>query len=88
MKKQLRLRTCRICHQKFLKEDLLRIVRSFLGDIILDTGTGVSGRGVYICLKKSCLEKIAQKKYRESVSHFLKTKVPDEFFESLRKNHV
>lgn len=86
MKKQTRLRTCRMCHQKFLKDDLLRIVRSPPGDIVLDTGNGVPGRGVYICRKKVCLEKMTQKKRRGSLSHFLKINIPDAFFETIQQH--
>ena len=90
MKKIVRLRTCRVCHLRFLKEDLLRIVRTSSGDVILDAGkriSAVSGRGVYICRKKECVQNIAKKKSRGSISHFLKIKIPDAFFEDIQKSH-
>lgn len=59
--KKIPLRKCLGCQEQFPKKELLRIVRTVNGEVILDTTGKVNGRGAYICAKLSCL-KLAEKK--------------------------
>lgn len=80
--KKIPLRTCIVTHEKLPKQQLLRIVRTTDGKILVDTTGKVNGRGVYIkkeidVLKKAQKTKIIEKK--------LETNVEDELYEEIKK---
>ncbi|MGL4607818.1 MAG: YlxR family protein, partial [Eubacteriaceae bacterium] len=47
--KKIPQRTCIICHSKFDKKDLLRIVLNKEGEIFYDPTGKANGRGTYLC---------------------------------------
>jgi predicted RNA-binding protein YlxR (DUF448 family) len=58
--KQLRVRkqpqrTCVGCHLVKAKRELLRIVRTPTGDIVIDKTGKAAGRGAYVCIQRQCL---------------------------------
>ncbi|NLA26243.1 MAG: YlxR family protein, partial [Firmicutes bacterium] len=59
------LRICVGCREKKPKQELLRLVRTPQGEILLDRGGKVSGRGAYICRRTSCLGKALKGKRLE-----------------------
>ncbi|HOI81000.1 MAG TPA: YlxR family protein [Synergistales bacterium] len=78
--KRRRPRTCAGCGGEFPRTELLRIVRSPDGEIVVDPTGRAPGRGVYLCRKRSCLE-LARK--RKQLSRSLRSQVPDEIFVSI-----
>jgi uncharacterized protein len=56
-------RTCAACRQVRPKRELLRIVRTKDGHIVLDPTGKISGRGTYLCARRSCWD-LALKKGR------------------------
>ncbi len=56
-KRRIPLRICVGCREKKPKRELLRLVRTPEGDILLDRGGKMSGRGAYICRRETCLVK-------------------------------
>ena len=81
------LRQCLGCGEHKPKKELLRVVRTPEGNILLDFTGKKSGRGAYICPSLSCLKKARKSKRIESV---LECSVSDEVYnemeESLRKS--
>ena len=75
-------RQCVGCRTMTDKRELVRIVKTPEGEIVLDTTGKKSGRGVYLCPNSECLEK-AYKEHR--LERSLKTKVSSEIYEQLRK---
>jgi len=65
----------------FDKRDLLRIVRTPEGEILLDKTGKKSGRGAYICSNLECFQKIIKTK---KLAKALKTSIPDEVYENLK----
>jgi predicted RNA-binding protein YlxR (DUF448 family) len=55
--KHVPLRTCIACRETKSKRELLRIVRTPEGQILLDPGGKKSGRGAYLCARFSCWQK-------------------------------
>ena len=53
-------RTCVVCKSKQDKNNLVRIVKTPEGKIVLDKTGKVNGRGAYICNNISCIEKCAK----------------------------
>ena len=55
--KKIPLRQCLGCNEHRAKKELLRVVRTPEGEIVLDFTGKKSGRGAYICKNVSCLKK-------------------------------
>ena len=49
-------RTCIVCRQVRPKRELIRVVRTPAGHIELDPTGKKSGRGAYLCARRSCWE--------------------------------
>ncbi|MGM9632484.1 MAG: RNase P modulator RnpM [Eubacteriales bacterium] len=56
-KKKIPLRQCVGCSERFPKSELLRVVRTPEGEVVLDFTGRKNGRGVYICKNEKCLNK-------------------------------
>ena len=54
-------RTCIACRETKDKRDLIRVVRTPAGDLIVDPTGKANGRGAYLCRQASCWEKGLQK---------------------------
>lgn len=50
-------RSCISCRKVFDKKDLLRIVRTPEGEVMVDPTGKMSGRGAYICRSAECITK-------------------------------
>ena len=74
------VRKCTGCGEHFPKKELVRILRTPEGEIVIDEGGKKSGRGAYICKKAECLKKAKKKKSLESS---LECQIPDEVYERL-----
>lgn len=61
--KHVPLRTCVSCHETKSKRELLRVVRTPDGHVTIDATGKKSGRGAYLCARRSCWEN-AIKKHR------------------------
>lgn len=55
MAKKVPLRMCVGCREMKPKKELLRVVRTPEGDVVLDPTGKRSGRGAYVCQQESCL---------------------------------
>lgn len=75
-------RQCVGCAVHRPKSELIRVVRGPEGDISLDQGGKLSGRGAYICRNASCLKK-AQKSRR--LERCLDSAIPEEVYARLEK---
>jgi predicted RNA-binding protein YlxR (DUF448 family) len=60
--KHVPLRTCISCRETKPKRELLRIVRTPDGHVLIDAGGKKSGRGAYLCARLSCWEDATKKK--------------------------
>lgn len=63
--KHVPLRTCVACRETKPKRELLRVVRTPDGHVLLDPIGKKSGRGAYICARLSCWETAVKKKRLE-----------------------
>ncbi|MBW2066124.1 MAG: YlxR family protein [Deltaproteobacteria bacterium] len=52
------IRTCICCRAKGPKHELLRLVVDTKGQVVMDKGGNMKGRGAYICRKEECLERL------------------------------
>jgi predicted RNA-binding protein YlxR (DUF448 family) len=75
-------RTCVVCRTTTDKRDLIRIVRTPEGQIVLDATGKANGRGMYLCKTQECWEKGLKK---DRLSHALKISVAEEDLQMLRR---
>ncbi len=80
--KKIPLRKCTGCQEMKSKKEMMRILRTSEGDIILDTTGRKNGRGAYVCCTMECFEKAVKNK---GLERSLKCKVPQETYEILKK---
>ncbi len=73
-------RRCTGCGEHFPKSELIRVVRTPEGEIVIDTTGKKSGRGAYICKKLDCFRKARRQKRLESS---LECSIPNEVYEKL-----
>ncbi len=55
--KKIPMRQCLGCNEHKPKIELMRVVRTPEGDVVLDFTGKKSGRGAYVCRSLSCLKK-------------------------------
>jgi uncharacterized protein len=63
--KHVPLRTCVSCRETKPKRELLRVVRTPDGHVLIDATGKKSGRGAYLCAKFSCWENATKKQRLE-----------------------
>ncbi len=63
--KHIPLRTCIACHDTKSKRELLRVVRTPDGHVLIDATGKKSGRGAYLCAKLSCWQQALKTKKLE-----------------------
>lgn len=76
------MRKCVGCGEMKNKRDMMRILRTTEGAIVLDTTGKKNGRGAYLCAAGDCFQKAARSKGLERA---LKTAIPEEVYDSLKK---
>ncbi len=81
--KKIPMRMCSGCREMKPKQELIRIVRTPDGDVLVDTKGKVSGRGTYVCKNIDCLEKSIKTK---SLSRSLDVTLSEEIISQLREN--
>lgn len=78
--KKIPMRTCVITKEKLPKQELIRVVRTPDGTVIIDEKGKVNGRGAYL---KKDLEVLKKAKASKILNKHLEIEVPDEVFEKL-----
>lgn len=78
--KKIPLRQCLGCNEHKPKKEMLRVVRTPEGDVVLDFTGKRSGRGAYICYDVKCLKKARKSKRIESN---LEVAIPEEIYDGM-----
>lgn len=74
------MRTCVITREKLEKKDLFRVVRTPLGEVIIDESLKANGRGAYLKKDKSVIEKARTSKVLDK---HLEVNVPNDIYDEL-----
>ena len=80
--KKIPIRKCSGCGEHFPKNDLVRVLRTPEGEVILDLTGKCSGRGAYICKRLDCLKKARKTKRIETA---LACSVSDEVYDRMEE---
>ncbi len=75
-------RKCVGCGEKKLKKELIRVLRTPEGNIVIDRTGKMSGRGAYICPNVNCFKKASKQR---RIENSLEVKIPDEVYTALEK---
>lgn len=78
--KKIPLRTCVVTKEKLPKKDLVRVVRTPEGNVIIDESGRTNGRGAYL---KKDLEVFKKAKQNKILNRHLEIEVPDSIFDEL-----
>ena len=80
--KKIPLRTCVVSKETLPKQELLRIVRTPEGDVVVDEVGRVNGRGAYLKKDLEVLEKAIKTK---TLAKKLECEISDSVYENIRK---
>ena len=78
--KKIPLRQCLGCNEHKPKKELLRVLRTPEGEVVLDFSGKRSGRGAYICYDLKCLKKARKSRRIESN---LEITIPEEIYDKM-----
>ncbi|MDO4601720.1 MAG: YlxR family protein [Eubacteriales bacterium] len=76
------MRQCTGCREMKNKKEMLRVLKTAEGEILLDATGRKNGRGAYICRSSECLEKAVKNR---GLERSLKTQIPEAVYEELKK---
>lgn len=82
MAKKIPMRQCVGCGEMKSKKDMMRVLKSAEGPIVLDMTGKKNGRGAYLCANKECLVKARKNK---GLERSFKMSIPSEIYENLEK---
>ncbi len=82
MQKKIPTRKCVGCGEMKEKKDLIRVIRTPGGEILLDTTSKANGRGAYICNSIDCFRKAVRNR---GLERSLKDKIPQDVLERIEK---
>ena len=73
MNKKVPMRQCVGCGEMKGKKEMMRVLKTAEGDIVLDVTGKKNGRGAYLCFSKECLQ------------NAFKMNIPNEVYDSLER---
>lgn len=79
--KKIPMRTCLVTREKYPKQDLVRVVRTPEGTVVIDETGRTNGHGAYL---KKDLEVIEKAQKTKILNKTLEVEVPDSIFEDLK----
>ena len=82
MQKKIPQRQCMGCRERKAKRELIRVVRCTDGEVRLDFGGKMNGRGAYICPNPECLKKVRKSR---GLDRSLEVTIPEEVYDRLEK---
>ena len=82
MSKKIPLRQCIGCGEMKSKKEMMRVLKTTEGPIVLDVTGKKNGRGAYLCMNGECLKKAKKSK---GLERSFQMSIPDEVYEGLEK---
>ena len=79
--KKIPMRSCVVTNEKLPKKELIRVVRTPEGNVIVDESGKANGRGAYL---KKDLETFEKAKKSKILNRKLEVEVPDSIYEELK----
>ena len=80
--KKIPQRQCIGCGEMKGKKEMIRVIKTAEGEILLDATGRKNGRGAYLCPSEECLKKAIKNK---GLERSFKMAIPKDVYESLEK---
>ena len=80
--KKIPLRQCIGCGEMISKKDMIRVIKTAEGEILLDATGRKNGRGAYLCPSMECFKKAVKGR---GLERSFKMAIPREVYETLEK---
>ena len=80
--KKVPMRQCLGCRTMKPKAELMRVVNTPEGEVLLDLRGRANGRGAYVCHDSECLKKAIKSR---ALARAFSKQIPDEIYENLKK---
>jgi len=80
--KKIPLRKCVGCQERKEKKELIRVLRTPEGEVVLDATGRANGRGAYLCRSGACLQKAIRNK---GLARSLEQEIPENVLEALQR---
>lgn len=80
--KKIPLRMCVVTRERFMKQELLRVVRTPEGEVKLDLTSKMNGKGAYVKKDEEAIKKAQKSKVLDRI---LEIEVPNEVYEEMLK---
>lgn len=77
------MRTCVVCSTKSAKHDMMRIVATSEGGVVLDPTGKIQGRGAYVCSRDVGLDDGLK---RKRVSYVLRSPITDNSWNEIERS--
>ena len=84
MAKKIPLRQCVGCGEMKAKKEMMRVIKTAEGDIVLDVTGKKNGRGAYLCQKEECLKTAMKNK---GLERSFKMSIDQSIYEKLQKEY-
>ena len=82
MQKKIPQRQCMGCRERKAKGEMLRVVRTTEGTVILDFSGKCNGRGAYVCPNPECLKKARKSR---ALERCLEIPIPEEVYDRMTR---
>ena len=76
------MRQCTGCGEMKNKKEMLRVLNTAEGEVVLNATGRRNGRGAYLCFSKECLQKARKNR---GLERSLKMGIPSEVYDNLEK---
>ena len=83
--KKIPMRQCVGCGEMKDKKEMMRILKTAEGPIVLDMTGKKNGRGAYLCKSAECLQKARRNK---GLERSFKMSIPEEVYETLEEEYA
>ena len=80
--KKIPLRQCIGCGEMKSKKEMIRVIKTAEGEILLDATGRKNGRGAYLCPSMECFKKVVKGR---GLERSFKMAIPREVYETLEK---
>lgn len=80
--KKIPLRQCIGCGEMKSKKEMIRVIKTAEGEILLDATGRKNGRGAYLCPSMECLKTAVKGR---GLERYFKMAIPKEVYETLEK---
>ena len=84
MAKKIPLRQCVGCGEMKAKKEMMRVIKTAEGDIVLDVTGKKNGRRAYLCQKEECLKTAMKNK---GLERSFKMSIDQSIYEKLQKEY-